>query len=130
VVAGGSALGAVSFAALGVVLYVRDVGAQKVEADHARTQAEANLDAANEQRRENDRLLQKLRDAEDANALRMVQEEARKATPSPTAGPKAPAAPREPASMGRAAPAPAVPATTSPPAPSSKRPAQPGGGFF
>jgi serine/threonine protein kinase len=128
-VAGGSALGAVSFAVLGVVLYVRDVGAQRVEADRARTEAEANLDAANEQRRENDRLLQKLRDAEDANALRRVQEEARKTSPSPPAGPRPPAPPREPALTGPRA-TPVAPAPTPAAAPSSKRTAQPGGGFF
>ncbi len=44
-------------------------------------QAEANLAIATEQKRENERLVEKLRDAEDSSALLKVQDEARKTTP-------------------------------------------------
>ena len=127
--AGGSALGVAALAALGVALYVRDVGEKKAEADLARHQAEANLDIANERKRENEELVQKLRDAEDSNALRKVQDEARKTTP-PAASTGAAMSIQMPAVKPVPfAPAPSRPLPVASPAP-PKASAQPGGGFF
>ena len=124
--AGGSALGVAALGALGVVFYVRDVGAKKAEADAARAVAERSFADATERQKlleeeqtKNGELLRKLADASDKEAMFALQEEVKKAAgegrprdraraPRPEAGaaPASSPAPK-PAALPSAAPPPA-----------------------